>query len=69
MSVKGRPKGLVKMTSSGAWERKDWPWLLITVFLSVQAVAAFLYGWTNPELTEMQVLQAIGKWSIPARWM
>lgn len=43
--------------------------LLAAVFLSVQAVAAFVYNVQHPELTQMQVLMAAGEWAIPFRWV
>ncbi len=48
--------------------KADWPWLLVALVIA-QSVAAFVYGWQNPELTQMQVMQAAGAWSIPLRWL
>lgn len=44
-------------------------WDILVAFLALQSVAAFVYGLTHPELSQMQVLLAAGEWSIPARWM
>lgn len=42
---------------------------VLIAFMVSQVVAGNLYWWTHPDLTKMQVFQAIDEWSIPARWM
>lgn len=49
--------------------RSQWTGIVLAAFVVVQLSAAAVYNWTHPELTEIQVWQAIAEWSIPARWM
>lgn len=42
--------------------------MMLVVFVCVQMSAAFVFAWSNPGLTQMQVLQSIAEWSIPFRW-
>ena len=42
--------------------------LLFSALVGINVIAAAIYGYSNPELTQVQVVLAWAEWLIPLRW-